>query len=239
MDEYEKPLVFAQPFNQDFLTGKARRIKGASLADWLLSVFCLLVFIPAIAAYLTNAQLAANGVRINAEIIDKHQSEDDYFVTYRYVVDEQPYQREEEVRSADYRVRELGDEIPVRYLPNEPSVARLTDPYAASDVIPSWTFWLSLIFLVYAMLMTGGEEWLSFSFSRRGQLIDGVLDSVHTQHISRIGKEATFYYHFQSPRGKPITGERRLIRNDLRGFPPPAGSPVKVLYIDDDTHRML
>ncbi len=47
-------------------------------------------------------------------------------------------------------------------------------------------------------------------------------------------------YQFQSPSGATLAGRQQRRREDLRGQPiPPSGTPVRVLYADDDVYVML
>ncbi|MBE2269883.1 MAG: DUF3592 domain-containing protein [Anaerolinea sp.] len=246
MDEYEKPLVLAQPFNWEFLTGKARRIRGATWIDWLWGIPAVILAIVLIVSALNDNHLAdalaADGIEINADIIDKYMSSDrnpDPYITYRYVVDGRTYQRDERIRDEYYRLREIGDQVTVRYLPDSPSVARLTTRYAAPTT--SLQCWLltSITLLIGAVLWVGGKEYLSFRWSARGQVCDGVLNGVQVFRSSRQGREVRYTYAFHTPSGKKIEGARHVFRNDPGFHEPPLGSPVKVLYVDDDTHRML
>jgi len=168
MDDHDQSPVFAQPFNRKFLSGQARRIRGALWMDWL---FGTLISLPAL-------------LQLNAIL-----------------------QR----RSLD-------------------------DSYAVLDAL---TAALALIALAAAILWIGRKEWASIRFSTRGTLLDGVLDRVEVWDIPRNGRRVNYAYSFYAPDGRKITGTRAVFRNDTGVFAYPTGSPVKVLYIDDRSHRML
>jgi len=264
------PVVYAQPFNRGFVEGKRRRIKGASGRDW---IFGFVVGIPMILFlwyFLSQAQTAstvtARGIEVHAVIAERtyhshtRGSGYDYYVSYAYIVNGQTHRSREKVSSDLYYGLQIGAEVTVRYLPEDPGVARLSGRFAASSPLDS-AFWWFLFLLIAVVLIIVVQEWDSLRYSARGQVIDGTLDRV-TVTRWRGNREATFEYHFRSPSGTKLTGRTSARRNDLEVSTPPKrsarklletmhtdldggnplpqrGSPVKVLYIDDKYHRML
>lgn len=66
---------------------------------------------------------------------------------------------------------------------------------------------------------------------------DGVL---HTGYGESSAYHLMVQYQFQSSSGTTLTGRQQRRREDLRGQSiPPPGTPVRVLYADDDAYVML
>jgi hypothetical protein len=93
---------------------------------------------------------------------------------------------------------------------------------------------------VIALRLPVRKAWQSFHYSQRGKLLDGELLQVKGSPADSSGYVALFIYKFVTPSGCELSGMYASRRDDLHYRPlPDVGSPVKVLYIDDQHHRML
>lgn len=76
------------------------------------------------------------------------------------------------------------------------------------------------------------------------QLVQGKLVDCSGSTEAGLGIQSGFYvytdYRFYSPTGKTLTGQQKKRRDDLhkQALPTP-GTPVRVLYADDDAYVML
>lgn len=123
-----------------------------------------------------------------------------------------------------------------------------------------------LIISAGAVLLAGGAEvenlFHTLNSNKRyqnlvsnGILIDGQITRIQVQEAKAYVRDKyppfqlrelrdTYYIHvvytFTSPDQQVISGEQTRARNDLRDKPlPPVGTPIRVLYADDNTHVML
>ena len=82
----------------------------------------------------------------------------------------------------------------------------------------------------------------------KGVLLNGTISAIYNEDVrywTRSGwVRAPNYifvtYSFTSPNGNTLSGEQMRIRDDLRDkLLPPVGTPIRVLYADEDTYVML
>lgn len=239
-------IVYAQPENAAFVHGTRRQIAGMSFGDWLLwGGFGLLLALISIAGLLssyTTQQILANGVETEAVILDRRvQSGRNtrYYLTYRYVGGTTHYTRDEAVDPGVYGRVSEGATVPVRYLPDQPGQARLAGRFASNDDSP-WLFVISGVCALLIAWVLAMDVWEVRHLSRHGKLLDGTLLSAYGRYVNREGYKVTFRYQFPLSSGRYWTGERTVKRGDLRhAVMPPRGSPVKVIYVNDDSYRML
>jgi hypothetical protein len=245
----QSSVVYAEPYNQRFVDGTRRFIKGASWADWLIAalfapLFAFLVVSDVQAALLWQRVLS-EGLETEAQIINLYTSTGGgrsrttyYHVVYDYVVASSRYEKDETVSSASYNAFAIGDMVDVFYLRENPREARLSASLQGID-IP----WGVPVYAGLFLLVAGNpsiREWQRRRYSQQGQLLNGTLITAGGRNAGRSGFQVTYQYRVRSPLGVDLIGKRTVQRNDLRKQPMPEnGSPVKVLYIDDQHHRLL
>lgn len=237
--------IYAEPENLAYVQRRAR-IRGVTPLDTLVLlgavIICVGLVIAAVNADNFAHALVTDGVEVEAEIIDQrtHSSRSftDYFVVYRYKADGVMYERDEEVDRERYNALTIGSPVTIRYLRSDPATARIFEepPLAWSGFnLLCATFFIVPLTFIYFRKRRRSQE-----YSRQGVLLDGRLTSVYATELEQLGYQVTFYYQFRSPRGVELSGKRTVKRNDLRDQQLPLyDSPVKVLYIDDEQHRML
>lgn len=240
--------IYAEPENRTYVHRRAR-IGGVTPLDTLVLLGAIVIFVGLVIAAVnadnfTNA-LMTDGVEVEAEIIDQRREESgsrrshtDYFVVYRYQADGVTYERDEKVDRERYNALTIGSAVTIRYLRSDPATARIfEEPPVGSTAfnLLCATFFIVPLTFIYFRKRRRSQE-----YSRQGVLLDGRLTSVYATELEQVGYQVTFYYLFLSPRGVELSGKRTVKRNDLRDQPLPLyDSPMKVLYIDDEQHRML
>jgi hypothetical protein len=165
-----------------------------------------------------------------------------YYMTYAYVVSGKTYQVEQRISKDIYSVNNLGGKVTARYLPENPAQARLGGDDKDDDgikigfyiLIVAWTgFAVGCVFALNHILR-------NLKLTAQGQLVPG---RVVGAHISRSKSTYTLHltYAFKSPTtGRTIQRKESAVRNDLRQTSAPAyGLPVRVLYVDDQTYRVM
>ncbi len=241
-------IVYAEPTNAAFVGGTRRRIQGASSADWnaaliVTALFGLLFYIQFREIW-TEQAIFADGSAATAQIIDhairNSGRTTNHFVTIQYDVNGTPYESEEWVDSVDYEALAIGLTVPILYLADSPNDVQLAGAYQSPPPSAEIWYWVFAISLIANYSGVGWKERQSYRYSRLGKLCNGELIAAEGRKVYKRGFVVTYRYKFQSPEGKTLSGRRELTREDLRSASlPAAGSPVKVLYIDVRTHRML
>lgn len=112
---------------------------------------------------------------------------------------------------------------------------------AAFIGLPSVALTLGLLYLTWRKF-TGDlrEAYQADLLEEHGEVLDGELLEC-LGHKRRVpGWWVTARYRFQTPKGDELFGENRYRRDDLKKQRLPApGTPVAVLYLDEENFRLL
>ena len=252
-------VVYAQTGNWRFVQGRKQRIEGASLTEFAGMVAGILIAVVMVIFTIHEAtigsRLITEGIDTQASVVSNRAQQSrsrgrthtQYYITYVYVVNGRSYEEEAWVSSLRYNALPVGSQLTVRYLPDDPRTVQLSEYLSSST--PYGLFLLGAIAFGAFALGPLNKEWQSHRFSRWGQLLNGRLDAVNGRDAVRWGSKSmmtrpnydvSFEYSFRSPSGREIGGRRVVRRNDLRQQKfPEVGSPVKVLYINDQSYCML
>ncbi|MCK0095415.1 DUF3592 domain-containing protein [Yoonia sp. F2084L] len=89
------------------------------------AVICIAVTFGSVVGYQSAARYERVGVETQAEAVSRRirrdsEGSDDYYVTYRFTVDQQTVQRERKVSRAQHRSAPAGSSHTIRYLPDNP-----------------------------------------------------------------------------------------------------------------------
>ena len=100
------------------------RAKGGTLVI-IAGAFCLLMTLVSVNGYRKAIQFERAGVTILAEAVDRRirhdpDGPDDYYVTYRYIVDDVTYEKSRKVSDGQYGRARPGSTHTIRYLPHRP-----------------------------------------------------------------------------------------------------------------------
>lgn len=203
---------------------------------------------------ITEFQYASSGVDTQATVTDVRtntvQRSNRYgtpynvrvtSVEYVYQVGRQMYSQIESYDTDSLGLSD-GDVIPIRYRADSPNVARWQRTPSSFSMLELY-FVVAVILLLYLGVMYlrfRGEQMLQ----NQGRLIDGVIErasgEADSADITRQGNWfLTIHYSFSGEDGKQFTGQQTGIYNRQKGFVPEPGTPVKVLYVNDDLFRVL
>jgi hypothetical protein len=192
-------------------------------------------------ATLRDDGLIAEGALINRDIYRGKSIT--YSLVYQFEVREGrhmgSYRGEQKVGKGKYNSVEVGDVVSILYDPNDPTLSRMADLNTspiALIVIGGAIVFLGLM-LGRAGFRNRKENEL---LAQEGKILYGAIAT-----CSGIRERSSYIinvsYSFISPEtGEKIRGRMFKTRNDLRGKPlPEPGTPVAILYRNDEHHEML
>jgi hypothetical protein len=153
---------------------------------------------------------------------------------------------------AYFRLCEPGDRrLQVEYLPDAPGVSRVIDALYGGDRL----LWLEALIGGGALLLIGiVARWAAreranvlaarAKYARlrtHGRVLTGEIVQAQNKAVGRQRENVLLVdYRFVSPTGATLSGRQRKYRLDMRSqFPPPPGTPIRVLYADDESFVAL
>lgn len=245
-------IFLLYPEHEGFINDGKRQLKYPN-AQWLLLAFTVALAITVVALFLmqpliseknTFQELQTHGISTTGTIIDHRTTSGKsttYYVTYefRYQPSGQSlktYKREQSVSEPIYK---LGDNaaVDVLFLPNDPTISRLSQTYVDDFMILVFRISILIAFIWPAADLR--DYWRKKRFVEEGQILIGTLQSctggqrqgnylVHTQYV------------FQSPEGKTVVGKQIDICNHLKNEQLPATAiSVAVLYLNRRRYQIL
>lgn len=144
-----------------------------------------------------------------------------------------------------------GRRLLIEYLPDAPERSRVIDPLYGGE---RW-LWLEAMVGIVALVLIGivaRWAWREREAVRRakakyarlrasGQVLMGEITHAQNKAVGRQKENVLLVdYRFVSPTGTTLSGRQRKYRLDLRShFPPKPGTPIRVLYADDETFVAL
>jgi hypothetical protein len=181
---------------------------------------------------------------VEGQVVDRWIESDDgatYYVTYRFVANDRVYTVEEAVAKATYHSLGEDQSLTIRYAQRDPSIATI-QPGRIGGLLALTVFclvWNGLVFSFSWLLLR--EVLKRRKLARRGQRIAGEIVRCSADRDSDGDFVLEVRFGFRSPHtGVWIEGKDSQTRKDLEGRPlPPRGTPVHVLYLDDETYLML
>jgi len=241
------PFLF-KPADLDFVEGRTHTLPP----DWnvfisvaTLVIVALVIALVTLPPVLLLMNLNQNGVNTQAVVSGESQTSGKsttYYVYFSYSVNGQSYNTRQSVQYGTYLNLGQGSPVAIRYLPDDPTQARLSGASADESTIT-----LDFIILAVGVLtVVISLYWLNIHMQRTrrlvagGQLIDGEVVEAHVSR-SKSSYSLKLTYGFTSPAsGQALTRSESAGRNDLRNNTAPApNTPVKVLFLDDNTYRVL
>jgi hypothetical protein len=248
------------PANADFVATKSGRPAALVVrVDVARMVFIGALIVGAVCVPLAihygqdTWALGARGVEVQGTIASRYVSEISNngrghstsrgVVRYRFEVpgaqgDGGVFDASDTVSASDYERLGEGTPVTVRYLPDDPHVSRIVG--VSRD--PAWIF---VFFSLLAFASAVAAAVLGVRDSRRkarlerdgipleGKLVSATLGGEDEKELARVD------YSFTSPTGRSLVGFAYVQGSARRGTPPPVGTPVAVLYLDDALHRLL
>lgn len=243
-----KPLFLFKPANRAFAEGQTRTLPP----DWNVFISVLTaVVIGFIAAFtfvpqpLLVMNLNQRGQAAQATISGhyiQHGKSTTYHVQFSYSANEASYVVQQDVSADTYNKLAQGTHVTIRYLPDDPAQARLWG--ANADESNTQFYFFVIVGICLAVLIFGYFLVEYVLRTRRlaadGQLIDGTIVGANLRR-SKSNYVLKLNYTFTSPTtGQPLTRSESSNRTDLKNSGTPSyGTPVKVLYLNDKTYRVL
>lgn len=164
-----------------------------------------------------------------------------YCVAYRFVVGDQAYTVEESVGKTTYQAIKEGQPLTVRHARHDPSMATIK-PGRLSELLALTGFcllWNGLVFR--AAWQLARQNLKQRKLAREGQQIVGQVTHCSGLQNSDGDFVLKTKFGFRSPQtGAWIESKSLQVRQDLRDkLLPTPGTPVYVLYLDDETFLAL
>src|SRR5262249_621947 len=147
-----------------------------------------------------------------------------------------------DVDYATYQAHPEGSHLSVVYLQSDPGISQLDANY--NDPSEWLKFALGFLILIGIALFALGLRFRRLrrdrAFGERGKIIEGSLISCMATTDKTGDYTTTIKYQFQTPSGRTFVGEKAAVRQDLVGESrPPHGTPVAVLYVDDNLYQLM
>lgn len=247
------------PRHEPFLEGQRGKIYTFDLKGWIF-LCVLLTIISAVllvcglvaqwAANTWETALAQEGVTTQGTITElyTHQRSNrygdplppEYYIVYEFHASGHLYTINQEVSESVYLASNNGDVLEVRYLPDNPTSAR----------IPNGLYYDARPLLALGAAVFGGgciAGFMGIRSRRRkgrleqsGQLRAGRITRIRREKVRGSGNVVRIEYAFPKPDGAILKGKSSAVRNDLWNESlPPVNRQVAVLYVDDNLHCAL
>ncbi len=237
------------PDNEPFALGTSHRLPVGGQGCLLLffSIFVLAgLFIAGavVREWAHFAVLSTSYVETQGEVLGREIESDDgdtYYVTYGFVADDKRRTVKESVGKATYHSVSVGQSLTVRYARRDPDIATI-EPGRLGELLAITGFclvWNGIVFLFARPLVR--EILRRRRLSREGQRIAGEVISCSGHRDSDGDFVLDLRFGFRSPQtGVWVEGKDSQLRKDLEGEPlPSSGTPVHVLYLDDEDYLVL
>ncbi|MEJ2212375.1 MAG: DUF3592 domain-containing protein [Anaerolineae bacterium] len=237
------------PDNEPFATGASRRLPagGQGCVLLFLSIFVLVGLF--MAADITRrwvhvAMLNTDYAEAEGQVLGREIEDDEgatYYVSYRFVANDQVHTIRENVEKGVFHSMEEGQSATVRYAPRHPGIATIA-PGRVGGLLALTGFcvlWDGTVFVISALVLR--EVLQRRKLARHGQRLVGEVLRSSGHRDSDGDFVLALGYGFCSPlTATRIEGSNRQVRKDLEHGPlPQAGTPVHVLYLDDERHMVL
>jgi len=247
----KKPFLLNRG-NEGIVEGRSRHIARSWSAYTVPLIFLVIMFavtLMTLPNYQLVTALESRGRSVTGAVANKRYTvstgksrSTTYYLAYTYTVAGKSYRIEQSVSSGIYNMNNVGGQVTVSYLPENPAQARLggddkDDGGIISGfygTVAGWVaFAITCIFCLNHILR-------NLRLATQGQLVTG---RVIGAHMSRNKNSYTLAltYAFKSPTtGKTLQRKESRGRNVLKLKGAPAyGIPVRVLYVDDKTYRVM
>src|SRR5699024_6269539 len=156
-------------------------------------------------------------------------------------VDGISYTDEQKVSASTYSSLYIGDEVLVRYLPDDPTVSALSGGNRDDSVLTENQI-VSVIALATGSVIALSLLWVDYRnrlHSSRGRPLPGEITAATGRRGSKGAYNVTVKYRFRTPSGAILEKKATANRRDLRDNLPYPGTPVMVLYVSDRMQRLM
>jgi hypothetical protein len=250
--------LIQQPFalNPDHLNvveGKAAftplpRLQTGCLGLFFAFGFCIgaLMIFATLREWQTLQQFQTTGVDTQAQIVERYSGNfrgiKNYFFRVRFENNGHIYENRVEVNVVQYTRYQVGEEIPLRYLPTDPNVLSIewngTQDTSFQRILTGFTLvWNGT--LIAFLLFILWEYRMLLRLTLGGRLLTGEIIVASGCVDEHANYKVTIQYKFRSPAGVMLKGQASQTRGDLQKGLPRRGAPVAVYYRDDRTYMVL
>jgi hypothetical protein len=239
--------------HHDFVTGRKKRLGDSRITFAIVAIVFVVtggIFWIGTSFASQFQQLEEKGVETKAVIVDRNSvthrgrrgsTSRSYSVTYRYSTGEISYTAEQQVSPGTYTRLHVGDDVVIRYLPDDPSVSALSGEYRDDRELGNNQI-ISVMAFVIGSVIIASLLWIDYRnrrLSYQGRLLAGEI----TDATGRSGTQGRYYvtvrYRFRTPSGSILEQQATHGRPDLRDMLPQPGTPVLVLYVSDRLQRLM
>ncbi len=261
----EMGIVGKSPSNEPFLFNKAnqRMVEGTSrrIASSMGNLlFVSILLITAIIVYAVSAdqwnfitRLGREGHTTQAVVTNRYTTRSSgknasttYHIAFQFVAtagkaEGQTISAEQTVSSDAYNRLAPGTSIEVRFLPDDPHGVRLAGKFADDSGYLMFLIFAIIFVAISGLLMLWQVRYMlrNRRLVQTGQLLKGQVVKCGGKR-SKNSYSINLAYTFQTPDGRWLKRTEKAGRNDLRAsMLPSAGTPVTVLYADDQTYRVM
>jgi hypothetical protein len=235
--------------NRKFVAGEKSRIGSSTTMLLIAAIFFLLA---ALAIYLFGGavlrtdEAERSGTVTKAMIVDGYVSKGSkgstsYYIDYEFKLNGQVYRKHILIGSTLYNRVLIGDTVTIKYLPSDPKVSVLSgddqDDTDRNENIGIMVISVPICLIIgaYCLWVDGKNRRIS-----RGQLLPGQILRAEGKRGSKGSYTVSIDFGFTNPYGQQLIKKQSKNRPDLRNTPLPAvGTPVAVLYVDDNFFRLM
>lgn len=189
--------------------------------------------------------LRQSGITVEGTVTALHRDSGRYRVAYRFDTAHDlatvAQSGAQSVTGDAYNRMQVDDRVSVTYWPDDPAVSQIdtaNPEHIQRDRQTLAAMALGVIALLFASL---GLVWQQAGRRPAPRIVPGRIVACQGRVDADGDYKLAVRYRFTSPAsGKPVTGQQRQIRNDLRKSAlPEAGTPVAVAYRSDRQHRLM
>lgn len=248
------PQPFAlNPDHVDVVEGKAPFTPLPKAQTGCLTLFFgVFLFVGAVLIYATVSewytleQFKSIGINTDAQVVEHYSGNFrgivDYFLRVQFEIDGQSYDKRIEVNPTQYIDYQVGDEVSLRYLPEDPALITIDWD---GNVDTSFERILTVCAIIWNITILGmlvimiGQYRTLLRLARGGTLLMGEITQSSGCDNEYSNYKVTILYKFHSPTGVMLKGQASQTRNDLKKTLPHRGTPVAVYYRDERTYILL
>ena len=191
-------------------------------------------------------QFKSTGITTQAQVIERYSGNfrgiRTYFLRLRFENNEQAYENRVQVNAAQYSRYQVGEEAPIRYLPEDPTIVSVDWENSEDPTFQRILTGFTLIWNVTVLaLLLGilGQYRKLLRLALGGKMLTGEIIQASGCNDDPANCKVTIRFRFQSPTGKLLNGEASQTRNDLKNMLPQRGTPIRVFSRDDRTYMVL
>jgi hypothetical protein len=250
----KQKLFVLNPANTAFVEGTAPympppvpKVRGTILFLLFFVLGGLTLALGTLREWYVYRQLREVGITTQAQILSHEMDSDEDGTTYLLGVrfetnDGRDHESTATVNEEQYEHYVDGDTITIRYLPEDPDIVRAN---WESGAFPGFEIFLTGLSVVWNLgiwaivIGTVQQRRKLARLALGGDKLIGEITQATSSRDENDIDDVTIHYTFTSFTGKTLKGKDQFSRSDLNGQMPENGTPVMVLYRDDENFMLL